>query len=298
MCYTTCIGELRRKMACEKHLTAGSFFEGAIPTHPSVANQECRSGRSSGSRRRGRANRAAVAACSAAEAASVSAAVSWSAEVRADGAAEIHHDDGRVAQRRLHGAEIDDLLVGDGGCRRRSVALLDCGELRREVSRRYRRSQPGRRRRRRGSVEFIARAAPNHCRRRCRGRRRKSGHRRHPLRLELSRPTSNLRRQFVVAERRKDVGNVCRRGGDRRNRGRSHVVEIDEKGVGRQEAKSDGAGKAAVRRKHVTPHMHALSGKFYLVLAARIKDLAPLWGLRDKNIFNANAEGLSHSDAC
>ena len=35
---TTCIGELRRKMACEKHNGRILFLQGANPTHPSVAN--------------------------------------------------------------------------------------------------------------------------------------------------------------------------------------------------------------------------------------------------------------------
>ena len=35
--FTTCIGELRRKMACEKH-NGRILFQGANPTHPSVAN--------------------------------------------------------------------------------------------------------------------------------------------------------------------------------------------------------------------------------------------------------------------
>ena len=38
MCYTTCTGELRRKMACEKCIRQDPFSKGAIPTHPSVAN--------------------------------------------------------------------------------------------------------------------------------------------------------------------------------------------------------------------------------------------------------------------
>ena len=35
---TTCTGELRRKMACEKCIRQDPFSKGAIPTHPSVAN--------------------------------------------------------------------------------------------------------------------------------------------------------------------------------------------------------------------------------------------------------------------
>ncbi len=220
--------------------------------------QECRSGRGSGSRRRGRANRAAVAACSAAKAAGVSAAVSWWAEVWASGAAEIHHDDdGRVAQWRLHGADIDDLLVGDGGCRRRSVAFLDCGELRREVSRRNRRSQPGRRRieeeaassllllRRRTAVdaevevevdESAATAATTFD--------WSSAGQLPTSAASSSLPSAVSTSAMLVADDgTEEAGVEAMMSGDERRR--------------RKEAKSDGAGKAAVRRKHVTPHMHA-----------------------------------------